>query len=612
MQICRFADLLHESYNHKMLLSFFKLALFLSLHVIVCGKLEVPNSESSDVAKTQLQKLHDQTKHMRYGECWTKALHILKSGCRHLTDENQRRIGYAFARCHMQASGRDIPECPKDKPMSFCTDSAAISDIAFNAYTEFFTHTQQICFHLQSQAWHEATENTIARLADNSAEVASHLEQSSKIAHEMITQQNLSLKNQEVLLQNEERLRHSMDKSVLDVQKSHAETKTIIQEQRALFSEVFDRVAILQKTVLGEFSSIYTFGFYVGSTVLAYVLTSTTRTNSARIWLFFILLINAAAERTLAQYYIEGGTGIEMGMMNRYIPELIYEQTWLCRRISSAFAALVLFASIFRYKDYNRINNSLLNEIKRQNQELQTYIKENIHVQSSTSSTMKSVELVPMETDLNDAKAGKRMLLEKHQSDISSVATLSHHDHNQTLCHSSFNTSSATNFDAFESDSETDRTFCNTEDNDSDVSVASVMTVSSYSTHSAQNGYRRSMSTRFNSSRRSSTPLRESLLTNIEESRVSTTTSFRKSRRSDNFLLESNKLSEIPEGVFVGGHNLRKRTGSPAFKRNPILEQETAEDFSEYIHGLAEQTNNRNRKITQHITQKHKWNSMHF
>ena len=93
------------------------------------------------------------------------------------------------------------------------------------------------------QIWHEATEVTISKLADNSADVASSLEESSVIARQMVERQNLSLQNQKEMLQNEKLMRENMHKSVLDVQKSHEETKSIIREQRALFAEVFDRVA---------------------------------------------------------------------------------------------------------------------------------------------------------------------------------------------------------------------------------------------------------------------------------------------------------------------------------------------------------------------------------
>lgn len=585
--------------------------------VIVCvlisetstSRLEVDSPDSSEAAKTQLQKIRDEAKHMRYGQCWTEALGVLQAGCRRLTDETQRRIAYAFARCHLQASGRSIPECHDEKPMSECTDSETIPDIAFNAYTEFFTHTQQICFHLQNQAWHEATENTISRLADNSAEVATQLEHSSDVAKEMVAQQTKSLENQEILLQNEERLKDSMEKSVLDVQRSHAETKAIISEQRALFSEVFDRVAMLQKTVLGEFSSIYTFGFYVGSTLMAYILTSTTRTSGARIWLFLILMMNAATERAISHYYVnplDGNTSFAAGSLSAMVPELIYEQTWLCRQVFSGFALLILLISVCRYKDYNRINNSLLNEIKQQNLELQNYIKDNIHdVHVSASTTQSATATLIKAENIHDESIGKKMLLDKHQSDVRSVTTLSHrHEQDDTM--SEANTtirpvnSTKTAINVTDSDGEeSDCTFRQSEvaNNDSDESsVTSFMSVSTRSTRS------HSVTARINSSRRSSTPLRDINMDNRAQTCV------KRSRRKSSIIATlDDSISQVDPpatSVVVGGYSLRRRPESPQVNRT-ILRSETVEEFTSYVlHNLAERSANKRMQIKQHLALK--------
>ncbi|XP_039266107.2 uncharacterized protein LOC120341632 [Styela clava] len=585
------------------------------VHLIIsqttlASKLEVESPGSSEAAKNQLQKIYDQTKHMRYGQCWMQALSVLQAGCRQLTDEVQRRIAYAFARCHLQASGRDIPECPNEKPISACTDSEAIPDIAFNAYTEFFTHTQQICFHLQNQAWHEATENTISRLADNSAEVATQLENSADVAKEMVAQQSKSLENQEILLQNEEKLKNSMEKSVLDVQRSHAETKAIISEQRALFSEVFDRVAVLQKTVLGEFSSIYTFGFYVGSTLMAYILTSTTRTSSARVWLFLILMMNAAAERMITYYYvnpIDGNTSFASGSLSAMVPELIYEQTWLCRQVFSGFALLVLLLSVCRYKDYNRINNSLLNEIKQQNLELQNYIKENIHdvhiIGNSTQSA--SINLIKTE-EIHDESIGKKMLLDKHQSDIRSVATLSHrHEPNATM--SDANTticpSNLTKMTINVTDSEGEESDCTFRQSEVTNDVSDVSSVTSFMSVSTRSTRSRSVSARINSSRRSSTPLRDIIITENQSK-----TSMKRSRRKSSIISTLNdsvsNVNPPSSSVVVGGYSLRRRPESPRVNHS-ILRTETVEEFTSYVlHDLAERSADKRMQITQHLALK--------
>lgn len=59
------------------------------------------------------------------------------------------------------SSGRDFPPCPEGSEVSKCT--ASMDAVAFNTYTEFFTHTQSICHFLQSEAWQNRAENTMYR-----------------------------------------------------------------------------------------------------------------------------------------------------------------------------------------------------------------------------------------------------------------------------------------------------------------------------------------------------------------------------------------------------------------------------------------------------------------
>lgn len=60
-------------------------------------------------------------------------------------------------------SGHEIYNCELDKKpnlRAICINS--MSDRAFNAYTEFYTHVQNICWFLRGQVWHEKiTETTM-------------------------------------------------------------------------------------------------------------------------------------------------------------------------------------------------------------------------------------------------------------------------------------------------------------------------------------------------------------------------------------------------------------------------------------------------------------------
>ncbi|XP_002131539.2 uncharacterized protein LOC100176859 [Ciona intestinalis] len=517
-----------------MFLRMLKVLLFCHIFYLVYStKLEVDHGSSSDVANKQLQQIYQHTKNMRYGKCWTDALQQLKDGCRNLSDEMQRRIAYAFARCHLQSAGRKIPVCESDQDMADCTSDAVLEDVAFNTYTEFFTHSQQICFHLQSQVWHEATENTISQLADNSAQVAATLETSSEIAKEMVVRQNDSLKNQEELLRNERLLRENMQRSVMDVQRSHEETKMVIKEQRALFAEVFDRVAALQKTVLGEFTSVYTFGFYVGAAFLAYIMTSTSRTGSARIWLFILITLNFVTERAVVNYHLAPtlSSAGSMYVENTVLPETVYDSMWMCRKIYTCIALFTMFICIIRYKDYNKINYNLLNEIKRQNMELQTLLKE----QGITSI-----------------------------HSLSQLNTPTKQFNEQTCQDSSF----LTNTTVIPYDSDADTTYVASNSDSESTSTLSCTTGHDSSCSSlALNDTITSMVRSFH---RSSTPSRE-------DDQIKPRRRRRSSISSNVSLMEQLSESVVQtEGVLVGGYNLRKRRSNPT---NPALDKESVSQF---------------------------------
>ena len=175
----------------------------------------------------------------RYSKCWTDALRNLQEGCKSLTDDAQHRMALAFTNCFLQKTGRETYPCTADAEMSSCT--ATMSSEAYNTFTEFFTHTQNICFFLQAQVWQDETDHTINRLADNSALVAQQMEDTSVLQSDIIKKQNESIKNQELLLKHGKDLRQTLEESSDDVQKMLEEFKDSTKEQRAMIFEVFDR-----------------------------------------------------------------------------------------------------------------------------------------------------------------------------------------------------------------------------------------------------------------------------------------------------------------------------------------------------------------------------------
>lgn len=86
------------------------------------------------------------------GACWTTAAQRAGSCANVLRDK--RKLALAFTNCHLRESGR--PAAPEPPLMS---------DATFAIYTEFFTHTSDLCFHLQGEHHQQRANRALEQLA---------------------------------------------------------------------------------------------------------------------------------------------------------------------------------------------------------------------------------------------------------------------------------------------------------------------------------------------------------------------------------------------------------------------------------------------------------------
>ena len=101
--------------------------------------------------------------------------------------------------------------------------------------------------------------------------------------------------------------------------------------------------------------------------LVIYLVTATKRTADARLWLFVILTANFAVERLVVKWTLPQNKG-EAEVMN--LSQLVNDRIWMARQTAIAISVVVLAVIAYRFKDYNKINNHLLEEIKKQNLEL--------------------------------------------------------------------------------------------------------------------------------------------------------------------------------------------------------------------------------------------------
>jgi len=294
----------------------------------------------------------------KYGTCWTKALEDLESGCKNLDDEMQSRLALNFANCFLAKSGQKTFPCPNGNPIQSCLEE--VDNNAFTAYSNFFTHTQNMCFFLQSQVWQDDTEATINSLASNSAKVSESLAESHQLQQQLVSRQEESL-------EYHKELASGIAGAKGNVREMLEEFKVSTVEQKTLIFEVFDRVSRLQNLVVSEVSWLYTVIFYSACLLVIYLVTSTRRTADARLWLFVILTANFAVERIVVKWTLPRN-GSETEVMN--LSQLVNDRIWMARQTAIAMSIVVLAVISYMFKDYNKINNQLLEEIRRQNLEL--------------------------------------------------------------------------------------------------------------------------------------------------------------------------------------------------------------------------------------------------
>jgi len=353
-----------------------------------------------------------------YGDCWKKALEDLDKGCKALTDDMQSRMALSFANCFLGMSGQSTYPCPQHRLVADCLRS--VDTKAFSAFSNFFTHTHNMCQFLQSQVWHQKTEETIGTLSQSSAKVAKSMENWSEMQETILEKQAVTLEYQKqteenigTLSQSSAKVARSIENysemqetilarqaATLEYQKQIAadgtalnraleasresakqlmdEFRTSTDEQRALILTIFDRVAKLQSMVVSEVSWIYSVLFYAGTLILVHVMTATKRTADARFPLLMLFTLNGVVERLICNFSLganDPGLFVEHLYEEESVPEVINFRIWVCRKLSLTAAAVFLAYSVWAYKDYNILNNNILMDIQAQNTELRTALQ---------------------------------------------------------------------------------------------------------------------------------------------------------------------------------------------------------------------------------------------
>eukprot|EP00092_Neocalanus_flemingeri_P040439 GFUD01044040.1.p1 GENE.GFUD01044040.1~~GFUD01044040.1.p1 ORF type:complete len:549 (+),score=224.27 GFUD01044040.1:102-1748(+) len=325
-----------------------------------------PGGDSTQLShgQSQYQQLSHLSTLPRYGPCWVSALSHLQSTCGQLSDSTQARLALQFANCFLAQAGQHVFPCQEGEEIARCLQN--VDNNAFTAYSNFYTHTQNMCYFLKSQEWQEITDNTITRLSSSSAKVASEMEESHHLQKEIAIGQQSSLEYQRQMAENGTFLSQAIEASKGNVKDMLDEFRMSTIEQKTMIFEVFDRVSKLQNLVVSEVSWLYTVVFYSACLLVIYLVTATKRTADSRLWLFFILTANFGLERLVICWSLPGAG--ENAALD--LSQVVSDRVWMVRNMAIFISLVVLTVMAVRFRDLNLVNNSLLEEIKRQNLEL--------------------------------------------------------------------------------------------------------------------------------------------------------------------------------------------------------------------------------------------------
>ncbi|XP_041655638.1 uncharacterized protein LOC121517717 [Cheilinus undulatus] len=321
------------------------------------------SSSDSDRGRMELRRVRSLAAQPRYGECWARALDHLDTRCRDLTSESQSRIALSFTLCHLSSSGRDIPSCPEGSEVSSCT--GVMDSVAFNTYTEFFTHTHAMCHFLQSEAWQSRAESTMYRLTESSAGVAEQLQSTRQMAEELIDAQSAALQAQQEILSNGEELRVTLKDSTQGLRAVFTELSSVSREQQVALSELFNRVSFLQSFLMMEAHSLSSCCYNAAALCTSFLLTATQRSSKARLALLSLVCLNFYLERKIYQFVISSDHSEHSHM------ELVSVYVGVLRRVMVCIGVCVLLSVCVRYRDPVQQSLQVLQQLRETQRSLQ-------------------------------------------------------------------------------------------------------------------------------------------------------------------------------------------------------------------------------------------------
>ena len=254
--------------------------LFLCLFLAVMVRTALSGVEEEAIKTLGENKFQEVMKKSKGNPCWKRAVSQLNSTCKDLTDIEQSKLAVAFANCHLMKSGRMTYVCEDSMSVESCTGD--MDPVAFQTYTEFFTHTGHICYFLQNVLWQEKTENIIFQLSETSSQTVNKLKQS--LEHHQLIEK----KQNEVL------------GAFVTMEEMATKQRDLLWEVYSSLKGSVDGIRYVMSLFLIELVGIETF---VITVVMWVVILLLPKVNYSRCWLMMVLICEQLMEIVVRRAY---------------------------------------------------------------------------------------------------------------------------------------------------------------------------------------------------------------------------------------------------------------------------------------------------------------------
>ncbi|CAH1154417.1 unnamed protein product [Phaedon cochleariae] len=306
------------------------------------------NQELIEQGRTQYQLLKERESLPRYGTCWKSAIEHLDTGCRLLTEDTQSDIALHITNCFLEMSGQETYNCELDKKRNLraiCISS--MSDRAFHVFTEFYTHTQNMCWFLQGQVWQEI-------ISESTMRVGKQLKETAANQHDLLEAQKESLELQGRMLKHGQFLEQLLEDLYVSF-KTHQDILKVLSGS----------ISRLQDWVIGEISWFNSLIFYTVAMISIFMFTATERVQSARFPAFLMLLLNFFIERLLCSTRL---FAVDDDIDKSY--SVIYYYVWISRYVFIMIAVIFFMYRAVVYENPMIQQYNLLSHIMKQNDEI--------------------------------------------------------------------------------------------------------------------------------------------------------------------------------------------------------------------------------------------------